>query len=64
LSGVLSYASQQNALTGQLTSATFSGPANAHFYGPGAEEIGGAFALKPTTSANPGGIVGGFGAKR
>lgn len=63
LSGSLSYAG--GAMTGNVTSAGgMSGTADGQFYGPGAEEIGGVFAVK---GAGPGGETlfgGGFGAKR
>lgn len=64
LSGVLTYGSQTNALTGQLTSTAYSGPANGQFYGPAAQEIGGAFVLSPNDPSATSRVVGGFGAKR
>ena len=65
LSGTLTYSANQNALAGTLTSANgqYAGPVTGQFYGPHAEEVGGAFALSPTGgSGDP--VVGGFGAKR
>jgi hypothetical protein len=64
LTGVLTYADRTNALSGQLTSTTFAGPATARFYGPAAEEIGGAFVLTPTAPNGRGRLIGAFGAKR
>ena len=74
-SGTLSYAAGINALSGPLstTASDANGPlatgtANAHFYGPNAEEIGGAFRMQRAV-ASPSGTqnntyVGSFGAKR
>lgn len=64
LSGTLTYASQQNALDGQLTSTLYAGAASARFFGPGAEEIGGGFVLSPTDPNSAGRVVGAFGAGR
>jgi hypothetical protein len=65
LSGVLTYAAGTNALSGTLTTAngSLSGPAVGQFYGPAAEELGGAFSLTSTTTSQDH-VVGGFGAKR
>ncbi len=71
VSGTLSYAAGQNALTGTLTTKFngLSGPATAKFYGPAAQEIGGVFALTAPDSSNnqdntPVRFVGAFGAAR
>jgi hypothetical protein len=66
LSGQLTYAPQQNALSGVLTTANgqFSGAASARFYGPAAQEVGGAFVLAPTSGSAPDRVIGGFGAAR
>ena len=66
LSGQLTYGSQQNALSGVLTTANgqYSGPVAAQFFGPAAEEVGGAFVLAPSNDPLATRIVGGFGAKR
>jgi hypothetical protein len=66
LSGVLTYAAGQNALTGTLTTANgrLSGTANAQFFGPIAQEIGGLFALSPAAATSIERLIGGFGAKR
>jgi hypothetical protein len=65
LNGRLTYSAAGGPMTGALATANgqYSGPASAQFYGPGAEEVGGAFTLAP---ANGGGsqVVGGFGAVR
>jgi hypothetical protein len=65
LHGTLSYGSGQNALSGQLTTANgaLSGPAVAQFYGPAAQEVGGAFTLIQTNGGQER-LVGGFGARR
>lgn len=64
LSGTLNYQRPYNSFAGTLTSAggTLSGATSGRFYGPAAQELGGAFALKSTTSAEA--FVGGYGAKR
>jgi hypothetical protein len=64
LSGELSYASGQNALTGTLNSANgqWSGQVTGRFYGPAAQEVGGALVLTHTGTIDRG--VGGFGAIR
>jgi hypothetical protein len=64
LTGVLNFGSGGLPLAGQLTSTGYAGPANAYFYGPAAEEIGGTFLLSPTDPSSNGRVVGGFGAKR
>ncbi|HSA70640.1 MAG TPA: transferrin-binding protein-like solute binding protein [Burkholderiales bacterium] len=73
LSGNLSYASATNRLSGTLVTASgYSGSARANFFGPNAEELGGAFQL---TRFNPiclfstcvwlqDAYVGSFGARR
>lgn len=66
LTGVLTYAAGQNELSGVIGSRTLAGPATAQFFGPGAEELGGVFALVSPGLLNLGGesFVGGFGAAR
>jgi hypothetical protein len=64
VTGILTYSSQSNALTGTLSTARLTGGANGQFYGPGAEEIGGVFILAPSSGSSVERLVGGFGAKR
>ena len=63
LTGTLSYAQGINAITGgvQTRDGALSGQANGRFYGPGAEEIGGIYALQGSGVAR---MIGGFGGKR
>jgi len=63
LSGTLSYASGANSVTGALTApAGLTGTANAHFYGPAAAELAGAFFVGD--GANTKQMTGSFGVKR
>jgi hypothetical protein len=64
MTGVLTYGSQQNALSGTLSTARLSGSAQGQFYGPSAQEIGGVFILTPTSGTGSERIIGGFGGKR
>ena len=63
LTGTLTYSSATNSLattsTGLTTQGGMSGSANARFYGPNAEEIGGVFAVRGTS---PEAYQGAFGA--
>jgi len=65
LNGSLRYADGSNQFSGEVTSAAgagqMTGDAVGHFYGPGAQEIGGSF----TVRGNEGqAYIGGFGAQR
>jgi hypothetical protein len=63
LTGNLSYAAGVNNFSGTVNSSgsnVMTGSAGGQFYGPGAQEIGGVFAVK---SGNLG-YIGGFGGKR
>jgi hypothetical protein len=64
ISGSLTYTPGSSAFTGTLVNAggTMSGVSNGQFYGPAAQELGGVFALKSTTTAET--FVGAYGAKR
>ena len=63
LSGTLSYAAGANNVTGALTApAGLTGTANAHFYGPAAAELAGAFFVGD--GANTKQMTGSFGVKR
>ena len=64
LSGQLTYQAGANLMSGKLATANgqYSGQASAQFYGPAAQEVGGAFTLAPASGA--GQVVGGFGAAR
>lgn len=60
-SGTLSYSANTNSMSGTLTTTSgMSGPSQARFYGPNAEEIGGVFNLTGGSQT----FVGGFGAKQ
>lgn len=62
LSGNLSYGAGSTNLSGTVTSTSgMTGPANAKFYGPVANEIGGTYAV---SGSGLGSMVGGFGGKR
>jgi hypothetical protein len=65
LSGTLTYQTQHNALSGTLTSANglLSGPTTGQFYGPAAQELGGAFTLLPAGGGTDR-AFGAFGAER
>ncbi|MHB9879013.1 transferrin-binding protein-like solute binding protein [Pacificimonas sp. ICDLI1SI03] len=64
LGGELTWASGANSLTGRLASQNglLTGEATAKFYGPGAQEIGGVFALTPVSGTGVESFGGGFGA--
>ena len=62
LAGNLSYGAGSTNLSGTVTSTSgMTGPANAKFYGPVANEIGGTYAV---SGSGLGSMVGGFGGKR
>lgn len=62
--GTLSYAQRASAFSGTLsnTGGTMSGLSNGRFYGPAAQELGGTFALRSSTSSEA--FIGAYGAKR
>ncbi len=64
MSGTLTYAPAENSFAGTLSNAagTMSGTSRGHFYGPAAEELGGAFLLKSATTKET--FNGAYGAKR
>lgn len=64
LGGTLTYAPGSGAFSGTLTSAggSLRGASNGQFYGPTAQELGGVFTLKSTTTVES--FVGAYGAKR
>ena len=64
LRGTLTYAPGRNAFGGTLTNAggTMSGPSQGQFYGPAAEELGGVFVVKSSTTVET--FTGAYGAKR
>jgi C-lobe and N-lobe beta barrels of Tf-binding protein B len=64
LYGALTYASGSTSFTGTLSNigGTMSGTTNGHFYGPAAEEVGGVFAVKSSTTVET--FTGAYGAKR
>ena len=64
LGGTLTYAPGTNAFSGTVTNAsgTMSGSSNGRFYGPAAQELGGVFSLRSSTSAET--FTGAYGAKR
>jgi len=64
LSGTLTYSAGTSAFAGTLTNAggTMSGSSKGQFYGPAAQELGGVFNLKSSTSAEA--LTGAYGAKR
>lgn len=64
LSGTLTYLPSTSAFTGTLTSAggTLAGATHGQFYGPAAQELGGAFAVKSSTTVET--FTGAYGAKR
>ena len=64
LNGTFTYSAGSNAFAGTVTSASgsMSGPSKGQFYGPAAQELGGAYSLKsPTTTES---FTGAYGAKR
>jgi len=64
LKGTLTYAPGRNAFSGTLMNAggTMSGPSQGQFYGPAAEELGGVFVVKSSTTVET--FTGAYGAKR
>jgi hypothetical protein len=64
LSGTFTYSPGTNAFTGVVTNAagTMSGSSKGQFYGPTAQELGGAYSLKSSTT--PEMFTGAYGAKR
>ena len=64
LSGTLTYSAGANSFAGAVTNAgaTMSGSSKGQFYGPTAQELGGAFSLKSSTSVET--FTGAYGAKR
>lgn len=64
LNGTMIYSPSSSAFTGALTSAggTLAGTTHGQFYGPAAQELGGAFALKSSTTVET--FTGAYGAKR
>jgi len=64
LGGTLTYAPGSSTFAGTLTNAagTMSGTSKGQFYGPAAEELGGAFAVKSPTTVET--FTGAYGAKR
>jgi len=61
MSGTLTYSAGTSNFSGSVTTSTLSGGAQGHFYGPSAEEAGGAFTLTGTGVES---YTGAFGAKR
>lgn len=64
LSGTLTYSAGTNAFAGTITNAggTMSGSSKGQFYGPTAQELGGAFSLKSSSTVET--YTGAYGAKR
>jgi phage baseplate assembly protein gpV len=64
LNGTLTYAPGSNSFSGTLTNSggTLSGSTKGQFYGPSAQELGGAFAVKSSTTVET--FTGAYGAKR
>jgi hypothetical protein len=64
LKGTLSYAPNTNSFSGTLTNAggTLSGSSQGRFYGPAAQELGGVFTVKSSTTVET--FTGAYGAKR
>ena len=64
LNGTFTYSPAANAFTGTLTNAagTMSGSSRGQFYGPTAQELGGAFSVKSSTTSEM--LTGAYGAKR
>ena len=64
LSGTLTYSAGTNAFAGTVANAggTLSGSSKGQFYGPTAQELGGVFNLKSSTSSEA--LTGAYGAKR
>jgi C-lobe and N-lobe beta barrels of Tf-binding protein B len=64
LNGSLSYAPDSSRFSGTLANAggTMTGPSHGQFYGPSAQELGGSFAIRSTTTNET--FFGAYGAKR
>jgi phage baseplate assembly protein gpV len=64
LNGTLAYSPGSNTFSGTLTNAggTMSGNSKGQFYGPSAQELGGAFVVKSPTTVET--FTGAYGAKR
>jgi hypothetical protein len=64
LKGTLSYAPNTNSFSGTLANpgGTLSGSSQGKFYGPAAQELGGAFTVKSSTTVET--FTGAYGAKR
>lgn len=64
LKGTLSYAPNTNSFSGALATAggTLTGSSQGRFYGPAAQELGGAFTVKSSTTVET--FTGAYGAKR
>ena len=64
LSGTLTYSPGSNSFTGTLVNAggTMNGVSNGRFYGPAAQELGGAFTVKSPSTVET--FTGAYGAKR
>jgi hypothetical protein len=64
LNGTLSYAAGSSRFSGTLANAggTLRGPSSGQFYGPAAQELGGVFSLKASSSIET--FTGAYGAKR
>lgn len=64
LSGTFTYSAGTNAFAGTVTNAggSMSGTSKGQFYGPAAQELGGAYSLKAATTIET--FTGAYGAKR
>jgi hypothetical protein len=64
VSGTLTYSPSANAFAGTLKNAggTMSGSSTGRYYGPTAQELGGVFTLKSSTTVES--FAGAYGAKR
>ena len=63
LSGTLTYSTGTNSFSGALRSASgMSGTSKGRFYGPGAQELGGVFAVRSSSTVET--FTGAYGAKR
>lgn len=64
LGGTLTYSPASNSFTGSLANAggTMSGSSTGRYYGPAAQELGGVFTVKSSTTAET--FAGAYGAKR
>jgi hypothetical protein len=63
LSGTLTYSSGTNSFSGTLSSANgMSGTSTGRFYGPAAQELGGVFSVRSSSTVES--LAGAYGAKR